>query len=637
MVHLDFETRSDVDLAKTGVFVYAAHRSTQVLCAVFSGVGGTYVWYPKLGITPELLACINTDSIAAWNASFEAAIWAGVCVPKYGWPKVPADIWHCTMAESHAMNHPGALDAAAVALKLEHRKDKVGAALMRKMCVTGGPDDAASHARLRDYCAQDVRTEVAASRRLLRLRPRERALWLRDQEINQRGVLVDRELVTRCAQMHESYVAHISQSARDEFGVNLTQVAMLQSRIADLGLALPDMQAGTLETALAVLRKYDPDQPVATLIDYRLRAAAVSPKKFTALLRAMGADDRVRGLFQFHGAGQTGRWSGRIVQPHNLPRPTLDRDELMSVLALVQSGADFGRLLARGYDVLEVLNNLIRPSFVSATDGLVIGDYEQIEARVLAWCAGEEGVLQAFRDGVDPYIAAYSAAFNIPLAAVTPAQRQIGKVMVLALGYGGGKGAFVTMGAVYGVYVDPDEADGLKTKWRDSRRPTVEWWRDLEHAAKRAVSQPDIVVDAGPVSYVFRGHALWCRLPSGRTLCYPGAHLALRVPPWEWDLPKEEQQPRATLSYYAPRGAGMVQDYTHGGKLAENVVQAISADVLGDALMITPDVVLHVHDEEVADGLRHEAALKRAMHVVPPWATGLPIAAKIETSMRYRK
>lgn len=634
---LDFETASELSLPAVGAYVYAAHSTTMVLCAAFyiPGDDAPHVWSPTDPPPQRFLFHARQYGIRAWNASFERAIWERVCTPRHGWPALSEDLWHCTMADAHAVNLPGSLDAAARVLTQE-RKDTAGARLMRKMSELDGPRDAASMDRLYKYCAQDVRTELAVRRALPVMLPPERAVWLQDQRINLRGIRVDRTLVERCVALHAAFSADIAARALTEFDVSLTAIAQLRERLADFGICVPDAQAETLENARATQAAFDPENPGNRLLDFRLAAGAVSPKKFATLLRALGTDDRARGLLQYHGAGQTGRWAGRIVQPHNLPRPTLKAAPLAALLKRVRAGATHTEI-SQDYDVLDALNNLIRPCFIASHDALTIGDYSQIEARVLAWCAGDQQVLNVFRRGDDVYVDAYSRAFNVLTQHVTPEQRQIGKVMTLALGYAGGRGAFATMARAYGLRVTPERAAELTTAWRASHPLIVGWWRDLERAAIRATDRPGVSVTAGPVTYRHVGDVLWCRLPSGRNIAYPRAAVVALPPPWEAELPPEQQTPRPTLQFFGPRGAGVLRQYAHGGRLAENCVQAIARDVLADALLDAPEVVLHVHDEIICDGGAHEAALTRLMHRVPSWAPRLPIAAEVRRAARYGK
>jgi len=639
-VSLDLETASEVDLSIVGTYAYARHPSTVVLCAVARWLdeGQRELWQVfDPASSPELIDMMRTRGVSAWNAAFEREIWEQVGVLRMGWPVLSEHVWHCTMAEALSINHPGELDRAALALQLFVRKDAEGKRLMRKMAKADGPRDESSVARLVQYCATDTLVEKHAWRRLPRLSHDERALWMVDQDINRRGIRVDVQLARVCVEIDHEHRGYLARRAHEAHGVKLTEVERIRMKLRGYGLPLDNLRADTCRTALEVLEQFDPSSPACDLLRLRADASAISPRKFTRLLSVLQGDDRARGMFQYHGAGQTGRWAGRNVQLQNLPRPTLKRAEVLKLADKVREGLlPPVSMRAGGMDVLTVLNDLLRPVFIPTGSHFTIGDLEQIEARVLAWCAGETRVLAAFREGRDIYVEAYAQAFRVPPEIVSKAQRQIGKVMVLALGYGGGAHAFVAMGRLYGVRVEEAEANRLKTLWRESRPATVGWWRALEHAALAAVNTPGRVCEAGPVSFAAGGNALWCRLPSGRRLCYPSAHLALRVPPWEAALPREQQTPRPTLAYYTPLGATMTRDYTHAGKLAENVVQAISRDALVPALMKAPDAVLHAHDEVVLDG-RHPELLADLMSMTPAWAPGLPVAAKVYMAPRYVK
>jgi DNA polymerase len=378
-----------------------------------------------------------------------------------------------------------------------------------------------------------------------------------------------------------------------------------------------------------------------TALKLRQEAAKSSTAKLTAMRDRAGDDGRMRGLFQYHGAA-TGRWAGRGPQPHNFPRPTIlhEQAEIEDVIA------HFGEpeyLRVFYGDPMPLVADCMRGMIVAAPGHtLICCDYSNIEGRVLAWLAGEEWKLQAFRDfdagtGPDLYLLAYAKGFRCSVEEAKPF-RQVGKVMELALGYGGGVGAFQTMARGYGVKVTDERADELKHAWRGAHVQVVKFWADLERAAIRAVQEGG-VHRAGPIAFKVKGSFLWCQLPSKRVLCYPYPQMQDKETPWG----KTVQQ----LTYMSVNGVTRKWERcaTYGGSLAENVTQAVARDILVAGMRACAaagfPVVMHVHDEIVAEvPLSADLSVDKMstlMSNAPHWATGLPIAATGWLGRRYRK
>jgi DNA polymerase len=347
-------------------------------------------------------------------------------------------------------------------------------------------------------------------------------------------------------------------------------------------------------------------------------------------------------MFQYHGAS-TGRWAGRGVQLHNLPRPTLSQENIdWAFDQLEQDATSVRDLFELTFEsTMNLISDCIR-GFLIPSEGKQFAtvDFSAIEARVLAWLAGEEQVLDVFRTGEDIYKFEAANIYSKPYDEITKDQRQIGKVAVLALGYQGGKGAFQVMAKGYGVKVTDAQADQIKNAWREKRVKTVRYWKQIEDAAQSAVLSPGTKTEAGPegrkIRFLMKGSFLWCLLPSSRTLCYPYPKIELVETPWG-----DMKQGITYMSEDATTKKWERQK-AYGGLLVENITQAVSRDILAESMLLLDssnfDIVMHVHDEIVCevseDRLQY---MEDVMTVVPSWAEGLPIAVEGWRGRRYRK
>lgn len=653
-LHIDFESRSSVDIRRAGVYVYAEHPSTDIWCAAYAlddePVG---MWLPGEPCpTAVTAACAEGWTVIAHNANFERVMWGRILATRYGWPQPRLEQWRCTMAMAMAMALPGSLEGAAAALGLEHTKDMEGHGLMLRMASPRRPrkgenpdgvfwfDDEPRKQRLYAYCRQDVEVERQLERRLLALRPSELRLWHLDQTINDRGVYVDTELCRAALQVVETSTRWLNDELRELTGGFVraaSNVAQLTAWLEGRGIRTPSLDKVHIE---ALLGRGDLTEDVRRCLEIRQEAAKAAVKKIDALLAGMNADGRARGLLQYH-AASTGRWAGRRFQPQNIKRP--DIKDVDSAIAAVASGsADLVRIL---YDQpLAVVGDCLR-GMVRAPAGrrLIAADFSNIEGRVLAWLAGEQWKCDAFSafdrgEGPDIYRLAYARAFGIPVGGVDDDGRQVGKVMELALGYQGGVGAFQTMAVGYRVSVSDERADEIKVAWRDAHPAIVQFWWDLDRAAQQAVQAPGIVYRVGALAFRRAGSFLFLRLPSGRTLCYPYPRVADREVPWGGTRPAVVYK---GVDSYTRRW----QDcWAYGGLWAENVTQAVARDVMAEAMGRVEaagyPVVLTVHDEVVSEincDFGSLSEFEALMVELPSWADGLPVAAKAWSAERYRK
>lgn len=673
-LYIDFETRSPVDLRKEGLARYARHPLTEALCMAWAfgdnGIDILHSSEPVIGL--DYVA--DGGIVVAHNAAFEIAVWNEIMVKRYGWPRLRIEQVRCTMAACYAQSLPGALENAAHALGLKITKDTEGRALMLRMCKPRADgtyyDTPEARARLGEYCKQDVAVEREIYKRVLPLPDREQKLWELDQVINLRGVPFDMDSLKAALTVADSEKERLNKDM-----ATVTQGAVtacsalpaLKEWAADYGV-LPD------SLAKAELNDMLEEEAIPEIVKValRIRQAAgrfTSISKLNAIKRRQ-IDGRVPNTFQYH-AATTGRWAGRGIQPHNFTRDLPEPEQVEDILRSLREGCV--RWLDIAYGEPSIMISKCLRGFIHAAPGKLLmgGDFANVEGRGIAWLAGEKWKLKAFEecdanpDLPDMYVRAYSKSFGVPVEKVTKEQRQIGKVQELAFGYGGGAGAFHTMGKTFGVKVSDAKAEEFKDAWRAVHTMIRTYWYDLETAAKRAVEYPGEVFEAGhagrAVKFRKRGSFLWCRLPSGRNLCYPYPTVEVGgrfgqpsltykgVPDtmvWSaYIAQKERGEANTTYVVDDPSNSReWCRIATYGGKLAENITQAICRDLLAEAIVRVEaagfPVVLHVHDEVVCEGDFNDSDLfkfQELMTVVPDWAAGFPIAAGCWLSARYIK
>lgn len=647
--------------------------------------GPVNVWDCASGaLMPDnLVEALDDDSIELCfhNSHFDRT------VLRHNGHRLPLSRFRDTMVKAMAHSLPGALAELCDILRvpMDKAKDKDGKRLIQLFCKPRPktskirratrethPED---WAKFVDYARLDIEAMRAVDKKLPKWNygDDEIALWHLDQRINDRGFAVDMDLVhgaIRAVAREQHRLAERTQEVTEGAVQAATQRdALLDHLLETYGYTLPDMQGSTLER---VLKDDSLPAPVRELIEIRLQASTTSTSKYKTLAKATSSDGKMRGTLQFNGASRTCRWAGRLFQPQNLPRPTLKQKQIDFGIEALK--ADCEDLLFD--NVMELTSSAVRGCIIApAGRKLVVADLSNIEGRVLAWLAGEHWKLQAFRDfdagnGPDLYKLAYAKSFGITPEAVTKDNRQVGKVQELALGYEGGVGAFLTFAAAYAIDLEAmgetaidgipsailEEArsalewtrknkrptfglsdrawlvcDSFKRGWRQGHPAISSFWKDLESAAREALNNPGRVIQCRMLKLQKTGAWLRIRLPSGRYLCYPSPQL----------------DDAGKLSYMG------INQYTrkwerlstYGGKLAENVTQAVARDVLASSMPHVEEagyeIVLTVHDEIITEApdtpeynCQHLAAI---MATNPPWARGLPLAAAGFEGYRYRK
>lgn len=639
---LDIETYSSADLASVGAYAYAAAEDFQILLLAYA--------YDEdevrvLDVANDGLPAWMADELRdpqvvkhAFNASFERVCLSRVLCPDGDY--LDPSQWRCTMVQAAYWGVPGSLRQVADVLGLSERKDARGRKLVKGFSQPmhdGQPPLFCGEdwETFKEYCAQDVVVEREVRRALGGPIPGvEQEAYAADQAVNDRGAGIDLVLAANASRMSEAASAGTVAFLKEATGLaNPNSAVQLKAWLNDHGVSVGSVGREVLEDALAA--GVPPE--AEAVIQARLDSAKSSVKKFDAAVAATCPDGRIHGCFQFYGA-QTGRWAGRIMQLQNLPRGDLHGADLDLCRSLVRAG-DMGAVEMLYGNVPGALKSLIR-TVVTPTDpslSLVVCDYSAIEARVIAWLAGEEEVLEVFRTTGKIYEATAARMFHVPVEQVDKGLRQRGKVATLALGYGGGTAALERMGALR-MGMTPDELPGIVKAWRAANRGITALWHGVEAAATSCATgeRRAVAVAGGRVTVrVEPGcNGVAVALPSGRALHYR----RMRVEPGERG---------GQLVYSASgKGAGQVTVKTYGGRLVENIVQAVARDLLAASLVRLERegarTVAHIHDEVVVEAPRDRldeayGEIRRLMCELPPWAEGLPLDADGYTCESYRK
>ena len=655
---IDIETYSSADLNRTGVYRYAEDPDFEILLFGYA-VDGSEVQVIDLAhgetIPAEVIAALTDEKVIkyAFNASFERIClshWLAVngydlCNSMYS---IPGDSvrnyldpasWRCTMIWAAYLGLPLSLAGVGAVLGLEKQKLDTGRDLIRYFCRPCAPTQSngertrnlPDHApeRWREfitYNKRDVETEMEIHHRLTNY-PVPDEVWDQyhlDQEINDRGILVDRRLVENAirmdAQSHEELTSLMKQLTQLD---NPGSVQQMKRWLAENGLEVESLG----KKQVAALLK-DAPKPLGDVLALRQQLAKSSVKKYQAMQAAMCADGRTRGCFQFYGANRTGRFSGRLIQLQNLPQNHLP--DLDAARELVRAG-DYDAIEMLYGSVPEVLSELIRTAFIAPEGKLFyVADFSAIEARVIAWLAHEDWRAEVFKNGGDIYCASASAMFHVPVEkhGINGHLRQKGKIAELALGYGGSVGALKAMGALE-MGLQEDELLPLVQAWRESNPNIVKLWWDVDAAAMAAVTEKGETETHG-IRFQYRSGMLFVTLPSGRNLAYVKPAIG------------ENQFGSPALTYLGVGGTKKWERIeTYGPKLCENIVQAISRDILCYAMNTLRHcfIVAHVHDEIIieADPRMSLQVLCEQMARTPPWAKGLLLRSDGFVTPFYKK
>lgn len=604
---IDIETYSSNDLQSCGVYRYVEAPDFTILLFAYSIDNAPAVCCDfAMGeeLPAEIIGALRDPAVVktAFNAAFER-----ICISHYfGWPLMEPAQWKCTMVRAARMGLPLSLGQCGEVLRLTEGKMKEGAALIRYFSVPNRgkrhlPADAPDKWEVfKQYCIRDVDTEQQILKKVRRLEPAEfdELLYNYDQRINDRGVLLDRQLAENAARFDDEYKTHLFAEAQQLTGMeNPNSPAQIKEYIAKAtGQTIGSLNKKDLGDLEASLKYWPKAQRVLAI---RKEMGKTSNKKYSAMLKCVCNDGRIHGLLQFCGAARTGRWAGRLVQVQNLPQNHLE--DLDYARQLVKAG-DLDDFQMNYANPTHVLSELIRTAFI-AKPGCTfhVCDFSAIEARVIAWLAGEQWVLDVFRAGGDIYCATAGQMFNCKVEkhGQNSGLRQKGKIAVLALGYGGGVAALEAMGGSRMGLSEQEEKD-IMQRWRAANPHIVRFWGIIEAAAVKAIKTGESATIHRGIVVSYRWGMLLITLPSGRTLCYPRARIGIEQNDgWRGDHEIIEYEGTNQMT----KKWGKVR--TYGGKLTENVVQAIARDILGLIILRADaaglNIVFHIHDEIVVE------------------------------------
>lgn len=638
---IDIETYSDVSLPDCGVHRYAASEQFEILLFAYSlNDEPTKIIDLASGekMPDEIMKLLTDDSVikTAYNAAFERN-----CINRYLGLSLKPEGWRCTLVQASMLSLPLSLEGVGEALNLDKKKMSEGKELIRFFCMPCKPsksnggrtrnlpsDEPEKWELFKTYCIRDVDVEKQIRNKLSKfpIPDREQELYCMDQRINDRGIMVDPELITHAVACDLLYKETATKKAYEISGLeNPNSVAQLKGWLARKGIEIDSLAKAAVEELVE-----NTDGDVAEMMKLRLALSKTSVKKYEAMERSVCPDGRVHGLLQFYGANRTGRWAGRLVQIHNLPQNHMEDLELAR--SIVKEGRyDLVELL---YDSIpDVLSELIRTAFVAKPGcRFIVSDFSAIEARVMGYLAGEGWVMEEFRGAGKIYEQTASKMFHIPIEEITKGSpyRARGKVASLACQYGGAEGALISMGALN--FVEEEELKGLVQSWRTANPHIVNYWYEIDGAVKAAVKERKMT-KVGMVTVYYQSGMLKIALPSGRVLSYV--------------------RPRMTVNRFGSEsvsyeGVGTNRKWTriesYGAKFCENIVQATARDVLAEAMLRLEkkgfDIVCHIHDEvvlEVLEGTSSVEEVNEIMAVCPDWCEGLPLKAAGFESPFYKK
>ena len=642
VLSIDVETYCDLDIKEVGAYRYCTHPSFEILlfAYAFDDEAVEIIDFMNDEVLPfDVVGALDDKDIlkTAFNANFERN---AISNDMYYPDGMPPEQWECTMIKALTMGLPGSLDMVGKALHLPEDKQKMkeGKSLIQYFCkpckptkANGGRTrnlpvhDPEKWEKFKEYCKQDVEVERNIRKKLSKYKiiDDEKKLWNLDQRINDRGINLDMDLILNAIKCDEQFKERCMNEARELTGLdNPNSPTQLKKWLGDkVGYAVGSINKDVIPTLIQDAEAQG-NTEVKRMLELRQLMGKTSTKKYQTMVNARCEDGRVRGLLQFYGANRTGRWAGRLVQVQNLPQNHLeDLDEARN--CIIEGRFEDAEFLFDS--ISDTLSQLIRTAFIP-TEGnrFIVADFSAIEARVIAWLAGEKWRLDVFKNGGDIYCASASKMFKVPVEkhGVNGHLRQKGKIAELALGYGGSVGAIKAFDKAGSI--PDDELQPLVKDWRAASPNITKFWWDVDRAAKKAIREKTTVSIQYSIKFIYDPGVLFIQLPSGRRLSY--IRPKIEPGPYESDVITYEGMEQTTKQW--------VRLDTYGPKLVENIVQAVARDCLGITMKRVEEkgyeVVMHVHDELIMDVPIGQGSLGEVNAIFGetiPWAPGLPLSA----------
>lgn len=660
MITIDFETRSRADLLEAGAYYYAAHESTEILCLAWECEGQVYAWSPfkDYGASIHLLEkqIEKHGILEAHNSEFEWAVWNYCGVKKYGFKKLPQEIFSCSAAKSAALSLPRDLFTVGKVLGVKDQKDMEGYTLMMKMCK---PDkkgewvfDLQKLDRLVQYCKSDVISETQVSAKMSEMIQCEKEIFKANMRMNRRGIPIDSYTVKIAQNYLEKYSVALRAQLKTLTGGKVeteSQIARIMSfcNEKEWGHKLVGLDVEEVKKALAS----NPPPLVKRVLEIRQVLGLASVKKIKRMRDIVMLDGRVRGAMLYAGASRTGRWSSKGIQFQNLAKGS-GKFDIEKAITLIER-CNYEEFSKEFSNVAMALSECIR-AFIKAPHGKIFyaGDYASIEVRVLFWLAGQTDALAILAKDGDIYKEMAASVYSKPVSAIQKNERNLGKALVLACGYGLGASKFIEscLKPPYEMVLDEDFAKKAVYGYRARFSKVPQFWKDCEKAFKDAIRNEGVVFLAGKIKFLNQGGNIKVKLPSGRCLNYFNAKISVV----DFKTKKEAHEIEdetgirmaEQISYWGMSSVTNKWDriFTHGGVIVENITQATARDIMAQAMIKLEskgfNPIFTVHDEIVCEELEDKNALKEftsIMESIPVWLSGCPIKVESESFRRYKK
>ena len=649
-IYIDIESYSAIDLAKLGVYRYAEDKTTEILCMAWAiNQSPPELWTQGNPLPAKLINELTDprNKIVAHNAQFERVMLSGPPGQAINFPKIPINIWVCTAVKAAANGLPRNLEGAAAVLDLSEQKDQQGAWVMRKLCTPHKPTKKEPWSRyttenspdlfeqLYKYCLQDIATTQALDLATLDITKIEQQYYAIDQIINDLGVAVDLETVNTILNLSARYIEYLENKTKEITGglVSSQRDAILEWLRAD-GTPIEDYRAASVQAALD---RSDISPQSRIILKTRQAAGKTSVAKYQALKRSASIrDNKIRGMFMFHGAG-TGRWTSKLVQLHNLPRGKIKNTD--TAINAIKTN-DLAWLVTLYDNPMDLFSGCVRPMLVpdSPDKEFIIGDFSGIEAVCLGWAAQEPKYIHAHKNNISLYKAMAADVYNKEINLITQDERQVGKMIILGLGYQMGVGTFIAEATKARLPASYELLEHAHRVYREKYKRIVKFWYAMESAAKAAVSTGKVQkISTCEIYFGTYKKWLFMKLPSGRKIAYFMPELRMVDTPWG-------SRRQLTFIGQDSQTKQYIRQSTYGGMLTENAIQGIARDILANAMFNIYnkkiDILLHVHDElvnQIFKGAYRPDDIKAMMETPPAWADGCYIRAEVFRSDRYVK